>query len=397
MNILVISHLFPSPINETYGTFVYEQVEQLQKIGCDVTVIAPIRHAPFPLNLLKKKWADYASCPLSRKVNGIEVYYPRYISLPKGILFSYTGETMFKEVYPLVKKLHSTKKFDIIHAHVALPNGYAAMKIAKRLNIPYVVQVHGQDLQKTIHKNSRCKNAVEKTLNNANEVILVSNKLKRLQDENLDVTTPTTVLFNGVSSLFLESSSTKPAGTPFTILSASNIVPEKGLVYNIEAVRELISKGYNVQYKIVGSGYEENKLKALVEKYKLNDVIHFCGRYNRQKTKIAMDECDVYSMPSWNEAFGVVYLEAMASGKPVIGCIGQGIEDIVEDKINGFLVPPHSSTDIAKIIEQLINDQHLSMQVGKNAKLHIKENFSWAKNAISTKEIYETSIERNGG
>jgi teichuronic acid biosynthesis glycosyltransferase TuaC len=397
MNVLVLSHLFPSPINETYGTFVYEQVVELQKTGCDVTVIAPIRHAPFPLNLLKKKWRDYASCPFERKVNGIEVYYPRYLSFPKGLFFSYTGETMFKQVYPLVKKLHLTKKFDIVHAHVALPNGYAAMKIAKRLNIPYVVQIHGQDLQKTIHKNSTCKNAVEKTMNNADEVILVSNKLKRIQDEYLHVTTPTTVLFNGVSSLFLEPTSTKSTNTPFTILSASNLVPEKGLVYNIEAVKELVSKGYNVQYKIVGSGLEENKLRALVDEYKLNDVIHFCGRYSRNKTKIAMDECDVYSMPSWNEAFGVVYLEAMASGKPVIGCIGQGIEDIVEDNKTGFLVHPHSSNDIAKVIEKLINDNQLSKQVGNNAKKHIRKNFSWAKNAYSTKEIYETLIGRNGG
>ena len=67
-----------------------------------------------------------------------------------------------------------------------------------------------------------------------------------------------------------------------------------------------------------------------------------------------MSGCDIFVLPSWDEAFGVVYLEAMSFQKPVIGTIGQGISDIIIDGENGFLVPPRNIAELQKKIEYLI-------------------------------------------
>jgi len=102
-----------------------------------------------------------------------------------------------------------------------------------------------------------------------------------------------------------------------------------------------------------------------------------------------MDACDVFSLPSWNEAFGVVYLEAMACGKPVIGCQGQGIEDVITDGKTGFLVKPKDVADLAAILLMLFEDPELRRKVGAQARRLVQADFTWEKNVEKTVVVYK--------
>jgi glycosyltransferase involved in cell wall biosynthesis len=92
----------------------------------------------------------------------------------------------------------------------------------------------------------------------------------------------------------------------------------KGIDYNIKAIQALSKKYPFLNYKIVGDGVEKDRLARLANDLKMNEHIEFLGRKTHQEVMKYMAECDIFSLPSWNEAFGVVYIEAMAHGKPVI-------------------------------------------------------------------------------
>jgi glycosyltransferase involved in cell wall biosynthesis len=101
-----------------------------------------------------------------------------------------------------------------------------------------------------------------------------------------------------------------------------------------------------------------------------------------------MDGCDVFSLPSWQEGFGIVYLEAMALGKPVIGCKGEGIEDFVVDGETGLLVEPKNPDQLADAMEFLICNPEKARTMGENARQFVLQNYTWEKNAEKMIDIY---------
>jgi glycosyltransferase involved in cell wall biosynthesis len=89
-----------------------------------------------------------------------------------------------------------------------------------------------------------------------------------------------------------------------------------------------------------------------------------------------ISECNIFSLPSWEEGFGIVYLEAMGCGKPVIACKGQGISDVLVDKENGVLVEPRSVTDVLNALGFLINNPSEAKKIGDRARSVVFQNYT---------------------
>jgi glycosyltransferase involved in cell wall biosynthesis len=98
---------------------------------------------------------------------------------------------------------------------------------------------------------------------------------------------------------------------------------------------------------------------------------------------------NIFSLPSWNEAFGMVYIEAMMHGKPVIACQGEGIQDVIENNINGLLVKPKDVESLVKAMEYLLENPHKAQEIGERSKKLVLEDYTWEKNAQSYRKIYE--------
>jgi len=172
------------------------------------------------------------------------------------------------------------------------------------------------------------------------------------------------------------------------ILSVSNLIKIKGLEYNIFAVNKLRKKYPDIKYWIIGSGPEEKRLKNLVLSLGLEQQVLFLGRQSHDEVFKYMLKCSVFSLPSWNEAFGVVYLEAMGCGKPVIGCMGQGIEDFVEHGKTGFLVNPQDIDSLVEALDYLFSNPFEARKIGKRAKEVVLEQYTWEKNTERTIALY---------
>jgi glycosyltransferase involved in cell wall biosynthesis len=145
---------------------------------------------------------------------------------------------------------------------------------------------------------------------------------------------------------------------------------------------------------IIGDGSKTNKLKQKIEEKGMNDSIYLTGRLPHSFTLKAMKEADVVALTSRIESFGLVTLEAMSVGTPVV-CTGVGeIPEIIENEENGLLIPPGDCDALANACIRLYDDCELVKKLSKNGLKKVKE-FSWKKTAKRTLEVYEEVCEEH--
>ncbi len=400
MKVLIISHMYPSQFNEVSGIFVHELVKALVNKEIEVRVISPLPKVFFPLNHLKPKWKFYYKVKHKDKFEGIDVYYPRYLAFPRSLFFETSGIRMYNDVRKLVNEIYNEFKFDLIHANVALPDGYVAMKLSKQFKVPFLVTIHGQDLHWTIFRNKKARKFVEEVINNSVKTILVSKKLKEIADKELNLLNrKLSVIPNGVnpteiciSDSVSELELKQEYDGKIIILSIANLIKRKGIDLSIRAISTLKKRLPNLIYLIGGDGPERNNLEKLVYDLDLGGCVKFLGKLSHRSVMEYMSICNVFLLPSWKEAFGVVYVEAMAHGKPVIGCQGEGIDGIIINGYNGMLVKPHDVDSIVEAIDYLISNPEDAELMGKRAQKLVLENYTWEKVAEKTIEIYKEII-----
>jgi glycosyltransferase involved in cell wall biosynthesis len=144
---------------------------------------------------------------------------------------------------------------------------------------------------------------------------------------------------------------------------------------------------------IIGDGRRRKWFEELAETLGLGDRCRFMGSRSREEVARAMMEADVFVMPSKYETFGVVYAEAMASGKPVIACLGGPAEKIVPPWA-GALVPPGDTQAIAQAIKEVVN--RLDDYDGRRISEYARENFGPDAVAMAVSRVYEQAIKNKG-
>lgn len=389
-NVLVISHMYPSSANGVLGIFVHKQVQKLIEEGCKVKVICPVPYVPSFLGVSDKLKA-YIQIPKSAVIDGVEVFYPRYIEFPRGLFLQNSGFFMYLGIKKIIKEIHKNFKFEVIHAHTAIPVGFSAMLASKKYKCPFVVTIHGQDFQYTINKNDKCKKNVYRVLEEADSVITVSTKLKNVIKED-KLREKIAVINNGINPEEYGIIDCTKSEKDYVILSVSSLIKTKGIDLNIKAISILVKKYPNVKYYIVGDGEEIKNLKKLVNDLSLNDNVVFFGRLPHSEAIKFMGKCELFSLPSWQEGFGIVYIEAMNNGVPVIGVKGQGIEDVIVHKENGFLVEPHSIEDLVTTVEYILNNKEEAIRIGEEGRRTVLTEYTWRRNAQKTIDIYNSII-----
>lgn len=181
-------------------------------------------------------------------------------------------------------------------------------------------------------------------------------------------------------------------GASLVVLSVSNLTEIKGIDDNLRALAAIMARRPDLrwQYRVVGDGPERTRLEVLAADLGISNNVVFLGRLPYEATMHEMEKADVFSLPSWQEAFGVVYLEAMARRLPVVGCLGNGPADFVIDGVNGILVPPRSHESLSDALESLLRDAYLRHELGAEAQL-TAEKFTWHRNAHTMLKLLELS------
>jgi teichuronic acid biosynthesis glycosyltransferase TuaC len=390
MNVVFVSHLYPAPHYER-NLFVHDQARALRDLGVDVRVISPTPYAPRIL-WSSPRQRRRGQTPRRAVRDGVAAEYPRVLQLPRRILFDRSGDL----VYAGLRHAASLREAgtDLIHAHHALPDGAAAQRLAADLRVPSGDPVHGADAHRTLREGGRAAARVRSVLGGAAAVMTVGSSVARLLD---GVVTPERlhVVLNGTSGsqAVVEPAEMLP-GVPL-VLTVGNLVESKRHASLLEAVAHLRAAGIDVALVIVGEGALRGRLEQQAAHLGLAGRVHFLGHLAHVEVLRLMARADVFALPSWPEGFGLVYTEAMTQGTPVVACRGEGPEDFIRHRENGYLVAPRDVGAIAEVIAGVLADPVAARAVGEAGRRTAGE-LTWQRNAERQLAIYEQVLAATG-
>ncbi|WP_458403014.1 glycosyltransferase family 4 protein [Methanobrevibacter sp.] len=297
-------------------------------------------------------------------IDGIHVIGTRGLNIPgvRGLMFK-------KNAKKALENLLKTEDIDIIHGHYLFPAGAAAVEVGNEHGIKTYVTAHGSDMFELYKKQAYMRSTIKNVLKKADHVFAVSNALRHeIIATGVDgISEKTSLCWNSVDvykfvpnadySFKRENNLTdKPI-----VLFVGNLIKRKNVESLLEAKKIANSDYYLV---IVGDGPLFKKLKKKVEDENIRDVV-FTG--SRRDIEKIIPSCDLLVLPSYSESFGLVLIEALACGKPVVGSNVGGITEIITSDV-GFLVNPNKVSSIAEKIDNLVNDEHLRLTLSQNAR-----------------------------
>ena len=163
------------------------------------------------------------------------------------------------------------------------------------------------------------------------------------------------------------------------LLFLSNLIESKGVLVLLDALKILKDKGYSFICDFVGGETKEIDAKRFneeVERRGLNEIAIYQGRKYGEEKEAAFEQSDIFVLPTYNETFGLVNLEAMAHKKPVISTNEGGIPDVIKDGENGLISERKNPESLAQCIIKLLDNEELREKMGKDGYRKLKEQFA---------------------
>ncbi len=303
------------------------------------------------------------------------VSYPRIARIPllRALLFVACG---------LVSALAKSRRrrFDIVHAHYAAPQGVLGLILKRLLRIPLVVTVHGTDIN-YLGRRRLTRAVIARVLQGADVVVAVSRHLKR-EAEALGAER-VKVIYNGVEVPAEAEGEREPI-----VLFVGSLVRQKGVDVLLRAFRRVKERIPKARLVIVGDGQQRAKLEKMCKKMGLKDV-HFEG--TKSELSGYYSKAKVLALPSRAEGFGLVALEAMAHGTPVVASEVGGIPEVVADGETGFLVKPEDADALAEALTEVLRNRKLWERLSSASRRRAAE-FSWDAAAEGYRQIYRELV-----
>lgn len=284
-------------------------------------------------------------------------------------------------------KTHST---DIIISNCLSGEAHVCWFASKVLNLPYCVFTHGLEINRKVGLRGKIKRNLG--IRGANKVFCNSSFTQGVVKKLGVLPGRIAILPPGISNSFLINS-TKSSDYDIKeelglkkkkiVLTLSRLIERKGIDKTLEAIVLVRHEIPDVVYVIAGDGPYRYTLEELAKKLKLQDNIIFTGYISEDKKAHYYNAADVYVMPNRElengdvEGFGIVFLEANAYGKPVIGGRSGGVVDAIIDGKTGLLVNPIDIEEIASAIIRLLSNKGYARQLGFKGRKRVERDFNW--------------------
>lgn len=389
----MLSHMYPSPVNWTAGIFVHEQVKALAALGNDVRVVSPKGWAP----PLVPRWQAFREVKGVDVVDGVPVLYPRKLTLPGGRLGHRNCDAMLRAIAGPLRTVHERWPFEVIHAHMLVPDGWAASWMGPRLGAAVVATAHRADVLDVPGQGPRSRRRVEEAVAGVDQVCAVSAAIGDAAAALATPRRPVEIVPNGADT---RAFTPRPAGEarerlglpadgPF-VSYVGKLVPRKGVDTLIEAMGLLSRRPAGAPHLVMaGIGDLREPLERRAGELGVADRIHWLGKLPHDEVGWAMAAGDVFVLPSLSEGLPTVVCEAMNCGLPVVATAVDGTPEIVRDGETGLLVPPREPGALAAALGRLLDDRDLAGRMGEAALRIGRQRYTWAANARRMTEIYE--------
>jgi glycosyltransferase involved in cell wall biosynthesis len=344
--LVVLSALFPSREHPLAGVFIKERMFRVAR-HMPLTVVSP--QPWFPLQGLLRRWrpAYRTPRPLLETIDGITVHRPRFLALP-AIGRRFDGFFMALSTLRILRGLARAGRADVIDAHFAYPDGYAAALLGRWLQLPVSITLRGTEAR--LRKQPPLRRRMSNALRAAARVYCVSASLRGIALELGADAARTLVVGNGVDldNFFPEDQRLARrrlniADDARVIVSVGGLVERKGFHRLIECLPKLRSRWPDILLLIVGGPSPEgdwsDRLRAQVTQLDLDANVRFLGALPPSALRAPLSAADVFALATSNEGWANVFLEAMACGLPVVTTrVGGNAEVVCRDQL-GVLVP----------------------------------------------------------
>jgi len=373
MKILMLNYEFP-PLGGGAGRATLNIARELVKSGNEVDILT----------------SSYEKKATDEVVDGINIY--RVFSKRKGIhecgflgMLSYVIFGFFK-----FRKLVKNKKYDVIHAFFSIPTGIITFLGKKIYGLNYIVSLRGSDVPDYDQYEFNVMHKFLKPLNrriwkNAHSVVVLSKNLAEIASKT-EPKLHYKVIYNGIDMSVFRPMNVKKTDECIQLICVSRLLKRKGIQYLLYALSKL--RYPNLKLLIVGTGNYGEELRRLTSKLDLSERVSFHNYCKNEDLPELYNRSDIFVLPSLTESFGLVFLEAMACGLPIIATRTGGIPEIVENGENGILVEPGEIDELKNALDRLISDKELRQKMSRNNLLRVRE-FSWEKIANQYLEEYK--------
>lgn len=346
MYILMIARGVPNDKYPQWGCFEKDQAEALASIGHKVIVMS--LDGRFLLHR-RKIGLEH------QQINGVEYYdyylYPQKLTdILSHALTLYIQDNLIQNLYRIIEKKHG--KPDIIFGQMFI-NTRMGICLSQKYNIPIVGIEHlGRFNDANLDNWGHTKKDAEYTYHNIHTAIAVSHKLKESLYRHFSITADVVPNLLGKEFYYTAPNNNEA----FTIVSVGRLDHGKGFDLLIQALLKIKDKlPHNWQVKIIGSGEWRDILQREINTSNLQNNIVLLGQKNKQEIVQLLQQSDLFVLPSRSETFGVVYIEAMACGLPIIATDCGGPRDIVT-KDNGLLIPNEDVDALGEAILYMVEN-----------------------------------------
>ncbi len=386
-NLLIITPDFPDS-TDTYvgGIFIKNFVDTIKPYFQEIVVVAPV--------LFSGKLMPNDRFCRDYHYDNVSVFYPRCLFLPRCLHLpgitnrsKLSFDTRPYVVERLLKKMG--KRFDLIHAHFTWPSAYIGVTLKETLKIPVITTVH-ENPAWLAEENDIDHPLIQKAWLNSDAMLRANTyDISTLKNYNERVFR----ISNGFSTIFrpMDRAACKTAlGLPEDrriILAVGNLEVIKGHRYLLEAIHNIVQEHPDLLCVIVGSGPQRAALERQITDEGLSEHVKLVGNRPHGEIPLWMNACDLFVLPSLNESFGIVQIEAMACGKPVIATNTPGSREVIVSDKYGLFCQPGNGEDLAeKILIGLQKDWN------REEILQFAEKYSWDRVAGEILLLYDTTI-----
>jgi len=354
-NILHLTHGYTSFIKD----FIEKSASNFNKVYVLVRC-KPIAELIYSLGIKEARIHTMQySIDLTNKPKNIEVIPVPLWYLPFDFYYRRLGKSHFLAVDKII--IRKKIKFDFIHAHFIWSAGYVGAELKKKYHKPFVLTGHGYDVYDLPFKNKFWKNQIEQTIQKADVVITVSQSNKKALQKLHTNQQQIQVIPNGFNhKLFFPKNITdcrrklRLALNKKIILTIGGLDKGKGHQFLIEATKILIKKQKNLLCLIIGDGQLRRSLNLQINKSKLDKQIKLLGYVKHKDLNNWFNASNLFVLPSLSESFGVVQIEAMACGKPVVATKNGGSEELITSNHYGLLCKKQDPLSLAIAINKAL-------------------------------------------
>lgn len=255
----------------------------------------------------------------------------------------------------------------VVNIHCVSPAAQFHRQAAKILGIPLVVSVHGElkmDASQIYQREPRMQRILERCLADADAITACSeHALAELEDGfGSSLGGRAVVIHNGIDAGAFSGADPARRGRPY-VFAVGRHVPQKGFDTLIDAYARTRLADRGIQLVLAGQGPDTAALRQLADELGLGAHVDFVGRTERAQTASLMRGARAVAVPSRQEPFGIVALEAMAAGTPLVASRVGGLPEFVEDGTNGVLVPVADADALARALVRLLDDGPLTTRL----------------------------------